>query len=83
MSGDALPEEERRLLDKLRAGLAQKDAPQLGSPLLTELADSVDDYGRDKEEHFLRRSVALAGRRLSSLCQAAPLRTPAPRCSLA
>ena len=81
MLGDALPEEERRLLEKLRAaGLPQQDAPQLGSLLLGELADSVQEYGREKEEHFLRRCAIGCARdwRVIPAGKAAPLRTLTP-----
>jgi hypothetical protein len=57
MTSPGLPLEEHILLTTLEKGLATQPPPQLGSPVLVDLAKKVIQYG-DKEEHFLLRRVS-------------------------
>lgn len=57
MASPGLPLDEHQLLTELEKNLAAQPPPQLGSPVLVDLAKKVIQYG-DKEEHFLLRRVS-------------------------
>jgi hypothetical protein len=56
MTHQGLPLDEHQLLTELEKGLATQPPLQIGSPVLTELADKVIRYG-ETDEHFLLRWV--------------------------